>query len=151
MTNSRKPRWFAVFGAITISAFWVQHSRANAPPNHYEIKNGIVTDTKSLLLWEQVVSSPTYTHAAAQAYCSSLNLDGGGWRLPSMKELLTIVDETRSYPAIDTAAFPSTPPEQFWTSSSRLSKSNHIWYVEFGMGETNSNDPVTVRRARCVR
>lgn len=152
MTNSRKPRWLVVFGAIAISAFWVQHSRANAPPNQYEIKSGTVRDTKSLLTWEQVPSAPESIHVSAQVYCSSLSLDGGGWRLPSMKELMTIVDETRTNPAIDTTAFPNTPSVGFWTSSSRLSKGNHIWYVDFSIGDTGSNDPfITNLRVRCVR
>ena len=32
-----------------------------------------------------------------------------GWRLPTMEELLSIVDETQSCPTIDPIAFPDTP------------------------------------------
>jgi Protein of unknown function (DUF1566) len=38
------------------------------------------------------------------------------WRLPTPAELRGIADEKRFKLAIDTEAFPGTPPEHFWTS-----------------------------------
>lgn len=45
-------------------------------------------------------------------------MNGHGWRLPSIKEASTSVDEIKVYLAIDTAAFPGTAPNQWYWSSS---------------------------------
>ncbi len=89
-----------------------------------------VTDTITGLVWQNDVSSArtgcsgignfTCTWAEANAYCGGLSLGGlSGWRLPAVMELTTIVDVTKTSPAIDPTAFPKTPSTgwSFWTSS----------------------------------
>jgi hypothetical protein len=97
---------------------------------------------------------PAMNYAAALQFCAN-----GARRLPSMKELLTIVDE-EPHPEYDTTAlantqrmidknaFLGTPPEPFWTSS-RLSNGQRAT-VHFGTGLTLSADETDVRRVRCV-
>src|SRR5437868_4121788 len=67
-------------------------TNADAPPGRYVISNGTVYDTKTKLQWQQSAASSMYTFAAAKAFCS------GNWRLPTVKELLTIVDDSRVSP-----------------------------------------------------
>lgn len=69
----------------------------------------IVTDQGTRLVWQRRPSQQSYTLSEAQAYCKNLDLVGGGWRLPSMKEIQTIVDETRQSPAIDQDVFSDLP------------------------------------------
>jgi hypothetical protein len=83
------------------------------------------------------------TWGAAQNYCSSL---GAGFRLPTVKELESIPDLTRAHPIYQTA-FPSTPGEPFWTSST-------AWDIDFGYGSYGSSGTIDMgskRLARCVR
>lgn len=136
----------------TFRARCVQHGQANAPQGHYTIMNGSVYDTKTKLTWQQTISSSSFTWSEAQNHCSNLTLDGDGWRVPSLKELQTIVDETKSYPAIDPNAFPDTPLDEFWTSSLKADAPNLAWYVDFSrVGVTFHNSVMATNQVRCVR
>lgn len=61
-----------------------------------------------------------------------------GWRLPTMEELLSIVDETQACPTIDPVAFPDTPKATFWTSSPCEDDPGHAWVVDFAIGEPDT-------------
>ena len=76
--------------------------------------DGTVTDTSTGLTWQQATAGPM-AWEAAQKYCAKLELAGGGWRLPTVQELQSIVDYTRQVPAIDTAAFPDTMSRYYWS------------------------------------
>jgi hypothetical protein len=80
-----------------------------------------VTDNRTGLTWQRSVDPVRYTWDQAKSYCQGLLLAAGGWRLPTYKELLTLVDPTNVTLSIDAGAFPGTPagpPEDaFWSSS----------------------------------
>ncbi|MEI7894230.1 MAG: DUF1566 domain-containing protein [Myxococcales bacterium] len=132
----------------------VARAPADAPAGQYTIDAaaGTVTDTKTGIVWQRDVPSGTYTWGAAKTYCSSLGLAGGGWRLPSIKVLQTLVDDSRVSPAIDLTAFPNTPSEYFWTSSAK-SGSSGASAVHFILGDTTYDDVGYDYgvRVRCVR
>jgi hypothetical protein len=93
-------------GALAIIAVALPTSAdASAPAGRYVVTNGgtgngTVYDTKTKLTWQQTVSSTTYTWADAKTYCAGVgtSLGGTGWRLPTLKELQTIVDYSQSNP-----------------------------------------------------
>jgi hypothetical protein len=76
---------------------------------------------------------------------------GGGWRLPTKIELESILDDTRTNPAIDPAVFPGTPTQLFWTASPDVSTPGNAWYVAFNSGNVYSNRVSSGYRVRCVR
>jgi hypothetical protein len=137
--------------AVLVLAGLTLLARADAPAGRYTIANGTVYDTKTKLTWQQTVPSSTYTWANAKTYCSGLSLAGTGWRLPTAKELQTIVDESRTSPSIDTTAFPSTPSSNFWSSSPLAGSSSYAWYVNFYVGYADSIDVSYTYVVRCVR
>jgi hypothetical protein len=113
---------------------------------------GIVLDKVTGLTWQQQVSALSYGPDEAAAYCTGL---GGGWRLPAVVELLSIVDFTKS-PVIDAAAFPGTPAEFFWTSTAVSGGPGRFWLVHFGAGVALNYPPGIngvpyANRVRCVR
>src|ERR1700683_1138102 len=79
----------------------VRRVAADAPAGRYTIANGTVYDTKTRLTWQQGVSSTVHTWAGGASYCTGNvgGLPGTGWRVPSLTELQTIVDDSRSSPA----------------------------------------------------
>ena len=152
-------RWAA--GALLVSTMLLVYppfGRADAPPGRYVVQNGTVLDTETGLTWQQAVPAELYLWGGpgcvgcsfASVYCAGLALDGGGWRLPTMRELQTLVDETKSDPAIDTNYFPGTPAEAFWTSSPGLEQ-QFTWVVNFGAGNSGRDVATQQRRVRCVR
>ena len=90
------------------------------------------------------------TRTVRRAYCSSLSLNGAGWRVPTIGELQTIVDESTN-PSIDGATFPMTPSEYFWSSSVVVDDPSRAWTCFFTNGSTYSFVTTTAKNIRCVR
>ncbi len=132
---------------------------AGAPPGQYTIPgDGTVHDTKTGLIWQQTLGDPSggSSWSAAAGYCSSLTLAGLSWRVPSVKELMTLVDFTvvasGSAASIDAAAFPNTPATGFWSSSPLAGGPSYAWNVSFGSGFSSYYGVVSdAYRVRCVR
>ncbi len=131
----------------------VSSARANAPAGRYTIANGAVTDNATKLVWQQTADAGTYTFSGATSYCAALVLDGGGWRVPTLKELMTLVDFSIATPGptIDTTAFPAATADYFWTSTKLAANPSFAWAVYFNHGYTYYNDVVTPYHVRCVR
>lgn len=149
--RSRRRPFHAAVVALLAFAFCGGLVRANAPVGRYTIGIGIVVDTKTQLTWQQPVSSSEYGWAAASSYCASLSLAGSGWRVPSVSELLTLVDESRQAPAIDPNAFPNTALGPWWTSSSLAAHPTYAWTVSSQDGSTTFFDVGTALPVRCTR
>ena len=68
----------------------------------------VVLDNNTGLMWQQTAPSTTYTWENAKNYCNNLTYAGySDWRLPNPQELLTIVDNSKYGPAINTTYFPN--------------------------------------------
>jgi Protein of unknown function (DUF1566) len=91
----------------------------------------------------------TSAEARAKSQATTTRLQ---WRLPDKEELRGIGDEKKFKMAIDTSAFPATPPDHFWTSH-RID-SNYAYAVNFYNGfaydryHTNQHYVRLVRDAR---
>jgi hypothetical protein len=90
--------------------------------------DGTVTDIRTGLTWMRCALGQTWDGndciGKANVYMWSgaidLKLKHGGyddWRLPSIDELKSIIDTTRTRPSIDTSTFPGTPSWYFWSST----------------------------------
>lgn len=114
-------------------------------PQAYETSMpGVVVDKVTGLTWKQVAGPARYTQEQAIAYCAGL---GEGWRLPTLIELVSIVDVMQS-PSVDPAAFPGTVPEEHWTATG---SAGSAWYVDLENGLSNFDAPTRMGSARCVR
>jgi len=60
------------------------------------------------------------------------------WRIPSYSELPKLIDLGESNPCIDTTAFPSTPTNYHWLSSTRPGYPTYAFSVYFSSGHVNS-------------
>jgi hypothetical protein len=126
-------------------------SDAEASPRpSYTISAATVLDPDTALVWQRAVPAMRYGWQDALQYCKALDLDGGGWRLPSIGELQTLVDESVN-PAIDAAAFPMTPSEYFWSSSPVIDDATRAWTAFFTNGSTYSFAITALKNVRCVR
>ena len=143
---------------------------ADAPtdPPQYESFVGDTTeivDNFTKLAWDRRRVSKNQTHQSADLYCATFGATSGlDYRLPTVKELLTLVDEDphlaydTSFPgastrkAIDQPAFPDddTPTDKaYWTSTPGASGS--FFAVDFTTGETRELPATTPLHVRCMR
>lgn len=61
-------------------------------PKAYEVKDEVVSDTKSGLMWQRKHADKSVTHKEAGEYCDVLTLGGhDDWRLPTISELRTLI------------------------------------------------------------
>lgn len=137
---------------LTTLTLLANRGRANAPTGRYVVSAvnnvSVVTDAQTGLVWQRAVAPCVLPWSDAQAYCGSL---GAGWRLPSVEEMETIVDDTTFNPAIDASAFPNTPVASYWTLSPLADHSSSASYVDFRYGFSFYGDVSLMYRARCVR
>ncbi|MGA7118706.1 MAG: DUF1566 domain-containing protein [Polyangiaceae bacterium] len=144
--------------AVVVSVVAASPALADAPAGRYTASGGAVVDSATHLTWQQSVATTGGDDGAgrsawanAKSYCASL---GGGYRLPTAKELFTIVDFSKANPAIDTSAdaFPNTPSEAFWTATPlRGSPPTSAWFISFDNGYAGNIDMTQPNRVRCVR
>ncbi|MDK9719076.1 MAG: DUF1566 domain-containing protein [Trichlorobacter sp.] len=138
--------------------------------------DGTVTDNNTGLVWQKcsmgqnsdaTCSGTATTHnwyqasgtydasynAAITSVCGSLALAGGGWRLPSKKELVGIVDYSIPYPgpSIPQATFPNTVSSYYWSSTTYASSTSSAWGVGFYDGNVGSPNKGNGYYVRCVR
>jgi hypothetical protein len=137
-------------GAALCVALIASQARGDAPLGYYTVNAAADTVRANAtgLTWQRTVPASTYTQSQAYAYCAGL---GGGYRLPTILELQSILELTRVSPAIDPTAFPGTPSAQFWTSTARAGFSGSGWWVDFSDGRTGFGDVASALRVRCVR
>jgi hypothetical protein len=114
---------------------------------------GIRTDDRTGLVWEQGLAYTRYWYQA-QAYCHARNASAIGgrtdWRLPTVRELVSLLDPNAvaSSPAFLPSGFTSGGT-RFWTSTAVAGTSN-AWLVDFSTGLLVSEYRFNLREVRCV-
>ena len=117
----------------------------------YEVRTHDVRDIATGLVWERAPTTHSMSFEGARTYCNGLNLAGQAhWRVPTMTELLTLVDERATAPMIDLVAFPEAPTEAVWTSSTFANGTELAWYVRFDRGTGLYGRLVELFHVRCV-
>lgn len=112
-----------------------------------------VLDLETQLIWSRdTLPCGEVNWKKAKKACAELNLAGWtDWRLPTRKELLSLVDDTRHSPAIDTAFF-NCESSWYWTSTpAAYSPGVYAWFVGFGNGYSGWDGQDGGGRVRAVR
>lgn len=114
--------------------------------------NGTVSDTSTGLMWQQETPDIPMTWKQALSYCESLHLAGyKDWRLPSKKELRSLVDYSQYKPAIDTHYFQDTLSIFYWSSTTNADSTDAAWGEHFSDGYDYSSYKDVYNYLRAVR
>ncbi|GAB4090823.1 Lcl C-terminal domain-containing protein [Hydrogenophaga soli] len=114
-------------------------------------------DNVTGLVWSLQTPSATWDAATTASYpdaghnsasrCGYSN----GWRLPSTRELLSIVHHGLSAgPMVDTAYLP-TPGNLYWSRETYAPNPVNAWVVIFGNGDTDTRSKSSTNNVRLVR
>jgi len=107
-----------------------------------------VTDKVTKLIWQDDtdVSTVSKNWTDAGTYCSN---KGSDWRLPTVKELLYIVDSSTT---TNPNGFTVTTTGYFWSSTTYAGNvDGGAWYANFGGGSVYSGTKYYELSVRCVR
>ena len=158
------PRWGITQLGTGESVHWVDHSlnprfAVYAPGTPADGTDDVVLDKETCLIWERSPLSEAKEWSAAILYSyTKVSAGRKGWRLPTIEELLSLVDPTQSNPTLpighpflnvklDNFYWSSTlgmssPPYYSWgynfgnadTSNCLKSTKLHVWLVRGGFG-----------------
>ncbi len=94
-----------------------------------------VLDTRTGLMWTSD-ESPEMTQPQCVEFAQKLDVAGfSDWQIPTREQLLTLVDDTKYDPAIDTTFFPGCKSDWYWTATpAARSPGDDAWYVYFDYG-----------------
>ena len=109
------------------------------------------TDTS--LMWQDNKNTEkgSYTFAQAQSYCRSLTLgEYSDFRVPTLTELLTIVDYRNHNPAM-LHGFKNPYADEFWSSTPFAYRNDSLWIVDFKKGTTETSSERYSKNVRCVQ
>ncbi|MDH5376914.1 MAG: DUF1566 domain-containing protein [Gammaproteobacteria bacterium] len=174
-----------LFGAAQANELCITDNRGidnvqqTTPTARFTISEHVVTDNKTGLMWSRcphgyeyqsfgcnrvVGEKQTFTWAEAMAEIDPSETtvyrgEPGGWRLPNVKELLSIVERTCHDPALNSKVFLDSVTQAYWTNT--LSATGGALAVDFNYGiirtaggdsgitaDDNVTTPIAVRFVR---
>jgi len=138
------------------------------PPNHYMVSSGEVTDNYTGLIWQQDYSPNAMAWSDAAGYCAGLALNGHTWRVPSLNELASTVDESGSpavsggskstiFPKIQFCTDKATGAELYYWANEQDVGTSFSWGLNYCDGFTAFNnasaafDTFSTGFVKCVR
>lgn len=118
------------------------------PRFYVNIGNAMVTDLLTGLLWVRYAGTSTIgqctggrmTWQEALDYIACLNdmeyLGCSDWRLPNRKELYSLIDHSRYFPALPPDhQFQNMQNDKYWTSSTYAYQTSQAWMVSIEYGD----------------
>ena len=104
-----------------------------------------VVDNQTGLIWKSEDEPGLYNFDEAIEHTKNVT----GWRLPTIHELLTIIDFSKTKPACDPIFNMSS--SFYWSSSPNANYSGYAWNVSFVNGYVSGNSRNNVRHVRLVK
>ena len=119
----------------------------NTLPLHFIDKHdGTIKDTITELMWTATLSADTITWEDALTLAENSNFaQHSDWRLPNIKELQSLNNESFISPSLDTNFFKITGNKQIWSSTTLPNKFNDAWYLDTRFGITTYAEKSTRR------
>ncbi len=111
----------------------------------------VILDRLTNLRWQADVDLTFYAWNDAKLHCANgtPNLPGKGWRLPTIRELQSIIDRQQLWPATN-ALFNSTPT-LVWSTTQAASLQSDAWFADLASGSSFTGGKSVEGSTQCVR
>lgn len=139
MVDIKSPEFKKAVLEICSEAGAVKHSRFD------RLADGWILDKEQNIEFGPQASNKL-NFKDAEEYCASV-----GGRLPTLRELQGLVDYEKHEPAINTAFFPGTKSDYYWSSTKTAWRDDCAWCVGFDFGIVDFSYLVGVYFVRPVR
>lgn len=113
--------------------------------------DGTFTDTTTGLMWQTCSYGQNYADGDCTGLEKASDWEGAlaqagestvagytDWRLPNVKELESLVEQSCINPAVNTAVIKGVLARDYWTSTPNLQAFDSVFGVEFYLGEMRS-------------
>ncbi len=137
---------------------------AATQPSYTDNLDFTITDNRTGLMWKKCSEGlnndatcsgtiGSYAWAAALAQCGQTFAGHSDWRLPNVRELVSIVDYSISSTAakINATNFPGTATYGYWSSTTYALLTENAWNVYYSGGTTSNSIKTSLYNVRCVR
>ncbi len=161
----------ALAAGAALAQTCVSSTPDSAPDSRYQLNsNGTATDLHTGLMWMRCTLGQSWdatngtctgtpkSYSWQQALQAVQTLDQAGgfagytdWRLPNLRELMSIARYHCYDPAINLKAFPDTPSQKFWSSTPVEAAGGLEWTVDFSTAQASYIDLTTGLPIRLVR
>jgi hypothetical protein len=155
--------------------------QASPAKQRFVADNETVQDMQTGLVWQRCSLGQTWSGNTCQGQAKEFAFDdaqkqaGNGWRVPSIRELVSLRACTKgannstlrdlqdkgehvAFECIDGSTMPTidpifknTPLSRYWSASKYSDEPPFAWYAGFGVGEVNYQLPFGQRLVRLVR
>ncbi len=114
--------------------------------------NGTITDNLTNLIWQKAPNTDTLTWEQALNYADTLSLNAfTDWRLPNIKELQSINDESIVNSSVSNTFFPAIGINKYWSSTTLPNQTPKAWYLSTLFGITTYDLKTFRHYVLCVR
>ena len=126
------------------TAFNIDHFKDNG--------DGTITDNYTGLVWQKFQSPNTMNWEEALIYSQNLLLAGkNDWRLPNLKELQSLNDETLAKPSFNKTYFTNVLSGNYWSSTTLIQAQTKAWDINIDYGIVSYNDKTLKQNVLLVR
>jgi hypothetical protein len=114
--------------------------------------NEAVRDNETGLVWERSPATTTQIWGNARGECTSRTTGGRrGWRLPSVVELLSLMDLSLPAPFVPSSIFSGVQSALYWTATTWAVDPTGAWIVDFSGGPSPFDNKTITHFVWCVR
>lgn len=128
---------------------WKKCSEGQTFENSGGTADNICTGDVTRLTWRDALQRAVVVNAGTTSGVQ--NLGQTDWRLPTIKELGSIVELSCSEPAINDTVFPETDNRGYISSSQTANSDANVWIVNFQFGYDSRRSKGSITSIRLVR
>ena len=142
------------FLILWLILFYFSTSKKVCAIDNFYAKNNIILDLKLDLIWLRCSVGQIWDGKTCKGKAIKIKMEqmkevlkqaneqlGSGWRLPTRKELESLVCKTCNKVKINENYFPNTSYEPYWTGERNNWHKNFYWSVNFFTGHTFGRFP----------